>query len=181
MQLRALENWAGMPWAAGGHPCSGPLIIYTEVWPCVAGSFPSLLLTVVRLSSLVVGVLVLALATEGTLYLELLEKVSHYLDRSSQLCLGGSKADARGGGGRAENEQHKIMEDVVSAPPNSLLLSVLYEATFLGNQRCSRERRVAHSFTRHGVVCAHSWKRQKAIQSGVPQALFSKDSLHLRS
>lgn len=158
---------------------SGPLIIHTEVWPCVAASFPSLLLTVVRLSSLGVGDLVLALATEGTLYLELLEKVSHYLDRSSQLCLGGSKADARGGGGRAENERQTIMEDVVSAPPNSLLLSVLYEATFLGNQRCSRERRVAHLHSQ-GTVCAHSWKRQKAIQSGVPQALFSKDSLHLR-
>lgn len=61
-------------------PASGPLTSYTEVWPWVAGSC------------------VLALATKGTLYLELLGKVSHYLDQSSQLCLGGSKADAGGGG-----------------------------------------------------------------------------------
>lgn len=65
------------------------------------------------------------------------------------------------------------------APPNSLLLSDLYEATFLGNQRCSRDRRVAHlsSFTRHRV---HTILKETAIQSGIPQALFSKDLLHLR-
>ena len=139
---------------------------------CLANSFQAVCLGV--------RVLVYALATKRTLFLELLRKVSHYLDRSSQLCLGGSKADAGGGGGRAENQQHMLMEDAVLAPPDSLLLSDLHEATFLGNQRCSRDRRVAH-LRLQGTMCAHSRKRQTALQGGVPQALFSKDLLHLRS
>lgn len=114
-------------------PASGPLTSYTEVWPWVAGSC------------------VLALATKGALYLELRGKVSHYLNRSSQLCLGGSKADAGGGGGRADNQRRMLMEDAVPAPPDTLLPSDLCEATFLGNQRCSREESGSSWFTRHCV------------------------------
>lgn len=64
----------------------------------MARSFPSLLRTVIWLWSLGVRVPVLALATKGTLYLELLGKISHYFDQSSQLRLEGSKADAGDGG-----------------------------------------------------------------------------------